>query len=143
MTKSTDAFKNIVENQNQLVETMNKNAQEMAELFKVDREVSEKGQEILKEYWEKQQHLTEASMKFENVNEMVEKWPDHYAKAMELQMDFYNKTMDFYRQIFEKYTDNHYPDMFKKATELYQKNFEAMVETTKSNTEAFQSFFKQ
>lgn len=138
MAKTKDIFSKMVDNQNQLMETLTKKANEAMELMAYDENLAEEGQKLLTEYWEKQRQVTEEAMKADQPEKMWTKFPEQFAKAVELQNGFYNKTMEYYKSVWEKFTPGNNEDKTKKFADLYQESMKAMVDTMNANTQVFQ-----
>jgi hypothetical protein len=143
MANAKATFENFVENQNQLTETLTGNFQEMTENLKVDETLTTEGQTIWKDYMEKSRVLMEETFKPETLEKGWEKMPEHYNKAMEVQMDFYNQTMDFYKRLFDKYGVKTQQDVVKQFTNIYQKNMEAIMKAANANMKVFQTYFEK
>ncbi len=142
MANAKETFETFVANQNKLAETLTKNANELADIFKVEDASTEDATNIWKSYFEKSKEIAENAMKPENMEKVMENLPEHYSKAVELNMDFFNQSMEYYKNLFEKFGAHTQQDMFKKMTEVYQRNMDAMMETATANMKAFQSYFE-
>lgn len=141
MAKAKENFGKILENQQQLLDTITNQVGKVSELFSPDQEVAETGQQLFSEYVAKSKELMEKQMEPKEADKFWENLPDQYAKAVEFQMDYFNKTVEFYKTAFDKFNVKTQQDNWKKLTEVYQKSYDAMVETTNANLKIMQEFF--
>lgn len=137
-TTTKDTFKQVLDKQNALMETLTKNANATMELFAYDKQAAEKGMEIAKEYFEKTRTMAEDMMKPENLEKYFEKAPAFYNKALELNMEFFNKTTEYYRNLWMGFSPETAQQTAQKVSELTRNSLDAVVETTTANTKLMQ-----
>lgn len=135
---STATFKKVLDKQNELMETLTKNANATMELFAFDKQATEKGVELAKEYFEKTRVLAEDMMKPENMEKYHEKAPAFYNKALEINMEFFQKTTEYYRNLWKGFTPETAQEKAQKVNELTRQSLEAVAETTAANAKIWQ-----
>jgi hypothetical protein len=138
MATTKDAFTQMLNKQQELMDTFQKNAHNSWELFQVDNKMSEKGTELAKEYFDKSRTLAEEMMKPENMEKFMEKAPHYFTKAMEINTDFFSKTMDFYRDAWKGFGPAAAQHTMQKMVEISRDNFNAMLETANQQVKLVQ-----
>lgn len=142
MAKTKVTFDKIIENQNQLAETLTDNAKKMMTMFEVNPELESFTKETTEAYMEEGKAYAEALSKVEKPEAAVETMTNAFTKFMELQTATYNKTADFYRNMMDKYSWANNQEKFNEAAELYNGSFKAIVDTAGNNTKVFQEMIE-
>ena len=142
MSNSKVAFDKIVENQNQLTETLTANAQKVMSMFEVNPEIEAFTKETAESYMTQGKEYAEAFGKVEKPEEAWGTFTSTFSKFVDFQTATYNKTAEFYRNLMEKYNITAGQDRIKEMTELYSDSFKAIVDTTEENTKVFQEMFE-
>jgi len=142
MAKTKVTFDKIVENQNQLVETLTANAQKFSSLFEMDTDVEAFTKETAESYMAQGKEYMETVAKAEKPEQVMENMTSAFTKFMEMQTATYNKTADFYHNLMEKYSWKNSQEKFNQAAELYRDSFKAMADTAGANTKVLQEMYK-
>jgi cytochrome oxidase Cu insertion factor (SCO1/SenC/PrrC family) len=143
MAKTKVTFDKIIQNQNQLAETLTDHAKKMMNMFEVNPEVESFTKETTEAYLEQGKAYVEALSKVEKPEAAVETMTNAFTKFMELQTATYNKTADFYRNMMENYSWANSQEKFNEVAELYNGSFKAIVDTAGDNTKVLQELMQQ
>lgn len=138
MATTNDVFTQMLNKQQELMDTFQKNAHSSWELFQVDNKMSEKGMELAKEYYDRSRVLAEELMKPENMEKFMEKGPHYFTKAMEINTEFFSKTMDFYRDAWKGFSPASARHSLQKMVEISQDNFNALLDTASQQVKLVQ-----
>ncbi|MCB9284494.1 MAG: hypothetical protein H6563_10505 [Lewinellaceae bacterium] len=141
MAKAKENFGKIVEQQQDLMEKIAANTNKMFEMFTMEETDTKEGQELFNDFIKRNQQLMEEQFHPDNLEKFWEKMPEQYNKAIETQMDFYNRTNEYLRRVMEKYTVQTQQNYWKKLSDIYMDNYQAMMETSTNSFKAFQEFF--
>ncbi|MBK7410661.1 MAG: hypothetical protein IPJ40_22960 [Saprospirales bacterium] len=141
MPKAKENFGKIVEQQQDLMDKITANTNKIYEMFTLEETDTKEGRELINEFIKRNQQLMEEQFHPDNLEKFWEKMPEQYSKAMEMQMDFYNRTSDLMKRVTEKYAVQNQQNYWKKLSEVYMENYHAMMETSTNSFKAFQEFF--
>lgn len=141
MAKAKENFGKIVEQQQDLMEKIAANTNKMFEMFTMEETDTKEGQELFNDFIKRNQQLMEEQFHPDNLEKFWEKMPEQYNKAIETQMDFYNRTNEYLRRVMEKYTVQTQQNYWKKLSDIYMDNYQTMMETSTNSFKAFQEFF--
>ena len=141
MAKAKENFGKIVEQQQDLIEKLAVNTNKMFELFSLEEADTKEGQDLFNDFIKRNQQLMEEQINPDNLEKFWEKMPEQYNKAVEMQMDFYNRTNEYMRRVMEKYTVQTQQNYWKKLSDIYMDNYQTMMETSTNSFKAFQEFF--
>lgn len=138
-TKET--FKKMLDEQNQLMDTLVKNANSAMELFHVDTKAMEQGMDLARTYFDQSRALAEDMMKPENMEKFYEKAPAFYTKAMDMNTEFFNKTLEYYRNLWQGFAPETAQTTAKKFAELTQDSAKAIADTTTAQAKLAQEAY--
>lgn len=138
MATTKDTFKQIVDKQQELMDTFQKNAHTGWEFFQADSKMTEKGMELARAYFDQGRSLAEEFIKTENMEKFMEKGPHFFTKAMEINTEFMTKTMDIYREAWKGFNPAYAQQMMHKMVEITQDNFNAMLDTANQQAKLMQ-----
>lgn len=138
MATTKDTFRQILDKQQELMDTFQKNTHSSWELFQVDNKMSERGMELAKEYFDKSRTLAEELMKPENMEKFMEKAPHYFTKAMEINTEFFSRTMDVYRDAWKGFSPASAQHTMQKMVEISQDNFNALLDTANQQVKLVQ-----
>lgn len=141
MAKAKENYGKMVEIQQQFIDKITTNTNKMMEMFQLREVDNKEGQELINDYVKRSQHLMEEQFHPQNVEKFWEKMPEHYNKAMEIQMDFYNRSTELMRKSMEKYAMHNQQDYWKNLSNIYMENYQAWMESSQANLKAMQEFF--
>lgn len=137
-TTAKATYEKLMAQQNELFEQMTKNANTAMELLQPDKELTDAGTAIAKEYFEEYQNLMEEMFKPENGDKFFEKAPSYFNKTMELNNAYFTKSMDYFQKMWKTYSVEKMQETTKQLTELTQENANAMVEATNASVKVMQ-----
>lgn len=137
-TTAKATYEKLMEQQNELFEQLTKNANTVMELFQPDKELTETGSAIAKEYFEECQGLMDEMFKPENSEKFFEKAPAYFNKTMELNNAYFTKSMEYFQNMWKTYSVEKIQETTKQLTELTQENANAMVEATNASVKVMQ-----
>ena len=140
MTKTKDQYGKILENQQQLMETLTENANKLMELYRVGETPDVFKTEAVDEYLKESRTFMEEVAKPESLEKFWEKWPETVNRAIEMQSKLWQKGMDAYRSFWESNTIEDQKEKLEKAKVLYEENFKAISETTTKNIKVIRGF---
>lgn len=141
MAKAKENYGKMVEIQQEFIDKITANTNKMMEMFQLQDVDTKQGQEVINDYVKRSQRLMEEQFHPDNLEKFWEKMPEHYNKAMEIQMDFYNRSTELMRKTMEKYTMQNQQEYWKNLTNIYMENYHAWLESSQANMKAMQDFF--
>lgn len=139
--KTKDQYGKILENQQQLMETLTENANKLMELYNVGKNNVLLKKETAEEYLKESKVFIEDIAKPESLEKFWEKWPETVNRAIEMQSKLWQKGMDAYRTFWEGNTFEDQKEKLEKAKTLYEENFKAISEATTKNIKVIREFF--
>jgi hypothetical protein len=142
MSNSKVAFDKIIENQNQLTETLTSNVKKVMSMFEVNPEIEAFSKETAESYMAQGKEYVDSFGKVEKPEEAWNAFSSTFSKFVDFQTATYNKTAEFYRNMMENYNLEAGQEKMKEMTELYSDSFKAIVDTVEENTKVFQEMLE-
>lgn len=93
----SNQFENIVEGQKKIMDFWSNLSQQMTSSFKPQSDPAEAGQELMQDWYNKQQAFFQEAMKTDP-QQALEKAPEHLKQYMELQSEFTQKWAEYFKE---------------------------------------------